>query len=165
MTREQKLEEALREVRSHFDVELDDKGRTAAIGYDSKALQKVVKVLDAALSTPKVEAVEAAAWLLEWEFKKSPRGVSPAGQRSLCHSLEEAERIERKLSDYGAVAWVRRTPLYASPAPAITDDALERAADEIADTAVIDFNGSITNRHDVARAAIFAAFPRKGEGE
>lgn len=49
MTRVQKLEEALREVRSHFTVERDDKGRPAAIGYDSKALQKVVRTLDAAL--------------------------------------------------------------------------------------------------------------------
>lgn len=166
MTREQKLEQALREVRSHFDVEMDDDGRTAAIGYDSKALQKVVRILDAALSTPKVGAVkpvEPVAYLVH-NFMVARQPVKAQGRfPSPDHYLYPASRKD----DAEATAKTLRAdcdPLYTSPVPAptITDEAVERAADEIVDIAIIDFNGSITNRHEVARAALLSAFPSRG---
>ena len=161
MTREQKFEEALKLIADTFD---KNHGR-----QDEKLLD-IPKIARAALSAPKAEA-EPVAYLVH-NFMVARQPVSAIARfPEPDHYLYPANRKD----DAEATAKMLRAdcdPLYTSPVPALTDEAVERAAKAIHDGPLgasdeEDFGDNKASDwcREVARAALLAAFPGKGEGE
>lgn len=187
MTREQKLEEALRDVRTWANSQCPCHEETpnpctlcgasvesldACKAVESIFPRNLLRKLDAALSTPKVEAVAWAA----------------TDKKGNLTALE-FRRADAQFSDDGGAV-----PLYTYPIPTITDEAVERAAKAIAEAWGETWECSCTKRRGLdcgcgdtiredrerrlydedltredcrtaARAALLSAFPSRGETE
>lgn len=157
MTREQKLEEALKLIADTFD---KNHGR-----QDEKLLD-IPKIARAALSAPKAEAVcEDCGRHIHTENRPALGWLATCGKRLT--RLEECGSEPRcTVDEYGEPI------LPSSPVPAITDEAVERAAKAIHDGPLgandeEDFGDNKASDwcREVARAALLAAFPSKGEGK
>ncbi|MBN7763837.1 hypothetical protein JYP52_22110 [Nitratireductor aquibiodomus] len=134
-----RLEGAIEQLRNH-QTQLDADG--IMVGVSREALDMAL----AALSAPKAEAVDPAAWQRRKLYDANGR----IPQWDFCPASEATEHFE-KTPGY------EYRPLYTSPVPALTDEAVERAAKEF-----VKLLNADTRPKECARRILLTAFPSKG---